>query len=128
MLAVLLVHAWAHGEFMASLRHLHSAVWRRLGRPTATMLSAEPTAMFRLLRYVASAEYRELGDSKMRLYGDIQRHSILALFLWFAAGMAVLVLLGESGSTWPGELACKPSATLGPALESSVSACESSRP
>lgn len=62
-----------------------------------TMLSSEPQAIFRLLWYFASAEYRDLADAKMQLYGATLRYSVIALFVWFAAGMVFLMLYGESG-------------------------------
>jgi len=97
ILFIVLANAWGQVQFLASLRYRHSAVWRRLGRPTVTMLSSEPQAISRLLGYVASAEYRNLADTKMNLYGATLRYSVVALFVWFASDIAFFTLYAERG-------------------------------
>lgn len=124
ILAVVLVKFWAHGQFMANLRYRHPAVWRRLGQPMPLGQLSKFGDLFRLQGYIARAEYEELQDPTMRLYGDIQRYWLVALFLWVAAGIVFVEFPGEGGPAGPGQPACESARALNSTLESSVSACE----
>ncbi len=125
---VVLVQFWALGQFMASLRYRHPAVWRRLGQPTPLGQPSQPGALFRLQGYIARAEYEELQDPKMQLYGDIQRYWLVALFLWVAVGIVFVEFPQNGGPAGPSRPACESPRPLNSTLESSVSACESGRP
>ncbi len=124
ILVGVLVLLWAQGQFMARLRYRHPAVWRRLGQPTPLGQPSQPGGLFRLQGYIARAEYEELQDPKMQLYGDIQHYWLVALFLWVAAGIVFVGFPLKGGSAGPGRPACEASRTSGSALELSVSACE----
>ena len=95
LLVIVLAGIWGQSQFMAQLRYRHPPVWRRLGRPTMTMLSSEPQAIYRVISFVASAEYKDLADSKLTLYGTTLRYSVVGMIGWFAAAMLVVALYGE---------------------------------
>ena len=81
-----------HGLFLRRLRREHPEVWESLGRPTLIMNNS-PRNSLASLKYLFTAQYRDLPDQRFVRYCDLLRIFDLAYGVIFGTWL-LLNLLG----------------------------------